>query len=173
MHADSDWHAVEGVLSKDMATVGEYLQTWMLKRSTTKTVSAVFLNNKEVKRELKVNHNDETLPFCSEPKCLGPRSSVSRSLTYRRHLESLGKKLTSRVALLRRLAGSSCGVGATMFRTATLALADSTAEYGTAHLSGAAVLTPASMTPHHDALIIVTGCLRPSPADNLPILAGI
>jgi len=39
------------------------------KLSTTKMVSAVFyLNNKEAKREVKVNHNNETLPFCSEPK---------------------------------------------------------------------------------------------------------
>jgi len=27
MHAGGDWQAVEGVLTKDMATVGEYLQT--------------------------------------------------------------------------------------------------------------------------------------------------
>jgi len=31
-----DWQAVEGALSKDMATVGEYLQTWKLKLSTMK-----------------------------------------------------------------------------------------------------------------------------------------
>jgi len=92
MHADGDWLAVEGVLNKDMATLGEYLQTWTLKLSTTKTVSAAFhLNNKEAKRELKVNFNNETLPFCSEPKYLGV--TLDRSLTYRRHLESLRKKL--------------------------------------------------------------------------------
>jgi len=68
-------------------------------------VSAVFYhNNEEAKRELKVNISNETLPFCSEPKYLGV--TLDRSLTYRRHLESLRKKLTSRVALLRRLAGS-------------------------------------------------------------------
>ena len=128
MHADGDWLAVEGVLSKDMATLGEYLQTWKLKLSTTKTVSAVFhLNNKEAKRELKVNFNNETLPFCSEPKNLGVM--LDRSLTYRQHLESLRKKLTSRVALLRRLAGCGWGAGATTLRTATLALVHSTAEY--------------------------------------------
>jgi len=55
-----------------MATVGEYLQTWKLKLSTTKTVSAVFrLNNKQAKRELKANFNNETVRFCSEPKYLG------------------------------------------------------------------------------------------------------
>ena len=85
MHTDGDWQVVEGALSKNMATVGEYLQTWKLKLSTTKTVSAVFhLNNKEAERELKVNFNNENLPFCSEPKYLGV--TLDRSLTYRRHL---------------------------------------------------------------------------------------
>ena len=96
MHAEGDWQAVEGMLTKDMATVSEYLQTWELKLSTTKTVSAAFhLNNKEAKRELKVK---------PEPKYLGV--TLDRSLTYRWHLKSLRKKLTSRVALLRWLADS-------------------------------------------------------------------
>jgi len=56
MHADGDWQAVEGVLTRDMATVSEHHQTWKLRLSTTKTVSAAFhLNNKEAKRELKSN----------------------------------------------------------------------------------------------------------------------
>jgi len=92
-------------MGKDMATVGEYLQTWKLNLSTTQTVSAVFhLNDKEAKRELKAKYNNQTLPFCSEPKYLAV--TLDRSLTYRRHLESLHKKLTSRIALLRWLAGS-------------------------------------------------------------------
>jgi len=53
---------VEGALSKDVATLGEYLQTWKLKLSTTKTASAVFhLNKKEAKRELNVNFNNALL----------------------------------------------------------------------------------------------------------------
>jgi len=59
-----------------------------------------------------------------------------------------------------------------MLRTATLALVHSTAEY----------CTPAWCCSAHtrltdpvinDALRIVTGCLHPTPAGNLPILAGI
>ena len=62
----------------------------MPKLSTTKTVSAAFyLNNKEAKPERNVNFNNKTLPFCSEPKYLGV--TLERSLTYRRHLESLHK----------------------------------------------------------------------------------
>jgi len=171
MHADGDWLAVEGALSKDMATLDEYLQTWKLKLSTTKTVSAVFhRNNKEAKRELKVNFNNETLPFCSEPKYLGV--TLDRSLTYRRHLVSLRKKLTSRVALLRRLAGSGWGAGVTTLRKATLALVHSTAEY-CARVWCRSAHTRLIEPTINDALRIVTGCLRPIPADNLPILAGI
>ena len=59
--ADGDWQAMEGVLSKNMATLDEYLQSWKLNPKTTKRVSAVVhLNNKEVKSEFKANHN---IPF--------------------------------------------------------------------------------------------------------------
>ena len=67
-------------------------------------VGSFHLKNKEAKRELKVKCNNETLPFCSDSKHLGV--TLDRSLTYRRHLESLRKKLTSRVSLLRWLAAS-------------------------------------------------------------------
>jgi len=75
--ADGDINSVEVVLSKHMSTVDEYLQ----KLSTTRAVSAVFHLNKEAKRELKVNHNNETLPFCSDLKHLGV--TLDRTYTYR------------------------------------------------------------------------------------------
>jgi len=154
-----------------MVTVGENLQIWKLKLSTTKTVSAVFhLNNKEVKCELKVNHNNETLSFCSDPKYL--RVTLDKSLTYRRHLEPLRKKLSARVALLRRLAGSGWGAGAKTLRTATLALVHSPPEY-CAPAWCRSSHTPFTDPAINDAFRIVTGCLRPILADSLPILAGI
>jgi len=119
---------------------------------------------------MKVSFTHETLPFCSEPKYLGVM--LDRSLTYRRHLESLRKKLTSRVLLLKRLAGSGWGAGATTLRTATLALVHSTAEYCTPVWCRSAHTCLIDPTIN-DALHIVTGCLCPTSADNLPILAGI
>jgi len=76
----------EGVLSKDMATIGEYLQTRKLKLSTTKAVTTAFRrNNKEAKRELRANYNNEILPFCPEPKYLGiklDRSLIADNLSH-------------------------------------------------------------------------------------------
>ena len=49
---------LEGTLSQDMSTLSAYLQTWRLKLSNTKTVTAAFhLNNREAKCELKVYNN--------------------------------------------------------------------------------------------------------------------
>jgi len=51
-----------------MAIVGEYLQIWKLKLSTTKAVLVVFhLNNKEGKRELKINITTKPCPFAPSP----------------------------------------------------------------------------------------------------------
>ena len=84
-----------------------YLQKWKLKLSKTKTMSAAFhLHNKEAKRALSVTTDRQHLPLCLEHKYLGV--ILDRSLTFRRHLKSLHKKLTSGVALSRKQAGSSC-----------------------------------------------------------------
>ena len=98
--------------------------------------------------------------------------TLDRSLTYCWHLESLGKKLTSRIVLLRRLAGYSWGAGATTLWTASLALVHSATEY-CAPVWCCSAHTHFIDSDINDALRIVTGCLRLTPADNLPILAGI
>jgi len=73
--------------------------------------------------------------------------------------------------ITRRTPEAACwGAGATTLRTATLAL--STAEY-CAHVWCRTAQTSLIDPTINDALRIVTGCLRPTPADNLPILAGI
>ena len=111
-----------------MSTLSACLQTWRLKLSHTKTVTAAFhLNNREVKRELKVYNNSRHLPFCPTPTYLGVK--LYRSLTFRHHLVALRKKLSSRVTLLRRLVGSGWGAGAKTLRIATLSIVYSTAEY--------------------------------------------
>ena len=82
------------------------------------------------------------------------------------------KKLSSRVTLLRRLVGSGWGAGAKTLRIATLSLVYSTAEY-CAPVWCRSAHTRLIDSVLNDALRIVTGCLRPTPTDHLPILSGI
>ena len=104
------------------------------------------------------------------PTYLGVK--LDRALTYRHHLEALRKKLSTRVLLQRRLAGLGWGAGAKTLRTAALHLIYSTAE----HCAPAwcrSVYTRLIDSVRNDALRIVTGCLRPTLTNKLPVLSGI
>ena len=71
LHSSGNWKNLEGTLSQDMTTLLTYLQTWRLKLSHIKTMTAAFhLNNREAKRELKVYNNDRLLPFFPIPTYL-------------------------------------------------------------------------------------------------------
>ena len=147
LHSSGNWMDLEGTLSQNMSTLSAYLQTWRLKLSHTKTVTTTFhSNNRDAKRELKVYNNGRVLPFCPTP--------------------------TSRVTLLRRLVGSGWGAGAKTLRIATLSLVYSTAEY-CAPVWCRSAHTRLIDSVLNDALRIVTGCLRPTPTDHLPVLSGI
>ena len=53
LYLSGDWKVLERTLSENMTTLSAYLQTWRLKLSHAKTVTAAFhLHNREAKREL-------------------------------------------------------------------------------------------------------------------------
>ena len=171
LHSSGNWKDLEGTLSQDMSTLLAYLQTWRLKLSHTKTVTAAFYsNNREAKCELTVYNNSRLLPFCLTATYLGVK--LDRSLTVRHHLVAFCKKLSSRVTLLRRLVGSGWGAGAKTLHISTLSLVHSTAEY-CAPVWCCSAHTCLIDSVLNDALRIVTGCLRPTPTDYLPVLSGI
>ena len=171
LHSSGNWKDLEGILSQDMSTLSAYLQTWRLKLSHIKTVTAAFhLNNRVAKREIKVYNNGRLLPFCPTPTYLVVK--LDKLLTFRHDLVALRKKLSSRVTLLRRLVGSGWGADAKTLRIAALSLVYSTAEYCAPVWCRSAHTRLIDSVLSH-ALRIVTGCLRPTPTDRLPVLSGI
>ena len=171
LYASRDWKAVEDTLSQGMTTLSAYLQTWRLKLSNTKTVTAAFhLNNREAKRELNVYNNGNLLPPCPVPTYLGVK--LDRLLTFHHHFEALCKKLSTRVALLRRLAGSGWGAGAKTLRISALSFVYFTPKY-CAPVWCRSTHTPIIDSILNDALRIVTECLRSTQTEDLPALASI
>ena len=162
---------MEDTLSQDMTTPSGYLQTRRLKLSNTKTVTAAFyLNNREAKCELNVYNNGNLLPPCPVSTHLGVK--LYRSLTFRHHLEDLHKKLSTRVGLLRRLAGFGWGADAKTLRISALSSVYSTTEY-CAPVSCRNTYTHLIDSILNIALRIVIECLRSTPTENFPVLAGI
>lgn len=122
------WKAMEDGLNKDMGTLVAYLRRWRLQLSIGKTVAAAYhLSTREAKRELEVRVDNKRLEVQQAPKYLGVR--LDRTLTFRQHLEEVKAKVTSRVALIRRLAGTTWGASAKTLRISTQALVFSAAEY--------------------------------------------
>ena len=158
-------------MKQDMQSLSEYLSRWRLKLSTAKTTTTAFhLNNRDIHRQLDVVVNGAPLPNNNNPVYLGV--TLDRSLTYKKHLESLQSKVNARNGLLRCLAGSSWGTYTSTLRTGALALVYSAAEYA----------SPAWCRSTHtrkldvalnDTMRIVTGCMRPTETMFLPLLAGI
>ena len=115
------WKEMEEGLNKDMTILVDYRRKWRLQLNIGKTVSAAYhLNDKEAKRELDVFVDNQRLVCQQFPKYLGVR--LDRMLNFKQHLEEVAGKVTSRVALIPRLAGTTWGASAKTLRISTQAL---------------------------------------------------
>ena len=166
------WKETEEGLNKDMTILVDYLRKWRLQLSIGKTVSAAYhlLNNSEAKRELDVFVDNKRLVFQQAPKYLGVR--LDRMLNFKQHLEEVAGKVTPRVALIRRLAGTTWGASAKTLRISTQALVFLADEYcapvwcESPHVKKVDVAINSS-------LLTISGCLKLTPVFQLPVLEGI
>lgn len=90
--------------------------------------------------------------------------TINSSLTFRKHAEKLEPKLSARINLLRKLAGTTWGATGTCLRTSALALVYLTAEYCcSSWLKKVDVLL-------NDAMRLITGTVSSTPTEWLPAL---
>ena len=171
LNPSGDWKTLKGSISQDMTTFSAYFKIWRLKFSHAKMVAAALqLPNRETKHKVKVYSKSKLLPFCPALTYLGVK--LDRSLTFCHHLETLRKKLSTRVKLPMRPPDSEWGAGKKPLRSASLSLVFSTAECCAAVWCCSAH-TRLLDSVLNDALSIITGCLRPTPTNHLSILSGI
>ena len=116
----------------------------------------------------KCYHRRSNIPLCTKPTYLDVK--LYRTLEFCRHLESLHRKLTLRVVLVRRLVKSSLGAVKESYAQQPLALILFTTEY----------CGPAWCRSNHtsfidklinDALRMVIDCLRHNATNSLLVLA--
>ena len=164
------WNEVEEVVSLEMQRIADYLPAWRLRLSTAKiTCTAFHLNNRESSRKLAVTV-DGTIRYTQNPSYVG--DTLDHQLTFRQHLEGLCTKVRARNCLLRLLAGSAWGAHTSVLRTSESAVVYNATEYP-APAWCRSIHTKKLDVALNDRLRIITGCLKPTLRELLPILSCI
>lgn len=166
-----NFRTINKVLTKDMTSYVQYCKNWRLVPNLTKTVVSCFhLNNQCANVQLRVIFDGKILKHTFDPVYLGIK--LDRSLTFKKHAEKLEQKLSARINLLKKLAGTTWGATGTCLRTSTLALVYSTAEYCCSSWINS-VHTKKIDVILSQAMRLITGTVASTPTEWLPALCNI
>jgi hypothetical protein len=100
----------ETTLEADLDKLDEFFRRWRLQPNPSKTESCVFhLNRHEANRQLDMKFTGTEIQHMEHPKYLG--ATLDCTLTYNAHLTKTSKKVTARINIVRKLAGTGWGAG--------------------------------------------------------------
>ena len=106
-----------------------YYKQWRLKPNPPKSEPCLFhLCNRDADKTLAVSFDGLPVLPTTNSKYLGV--SLDRTLSFKYHLEKLGKKLNSGINIIRKLASTSCGANVDTLRTSTIGLVYSMSLFG-------------------------------------------
>ena len=163
---------VEENLSSDMKAICQYLHDWHLKLFQSKTVSSLLhLKNHMALKSIKATLDPNTILNCERYHTY-LRITLDRSLPYKNHLHKLKQKVSSRVALVRKLSGTNWGTSFDTLRTSTTALVFAPADY-CAPVWCESTHAKTLDVPLNEAMRIISVCIRPTPFNFLLPLWGL
>ena len=149
---------IEETLTSALDGMSEYYTTNKLRVNPTKTqVSLFHLRNRECGKQLNISWNVVNPTHCNLPVYLGV--TLDQTLSFKAHIEKTKKKVGTRNNFFRKLRNSKWGATPTTLRSSALALCYSAANTLNATLN--------------ETCRMITGCLKPTNTNSLPILARI
>jgi hypothetical protein len=161
----------ENNLEADIKVLTQFFHRWCPQPSPGKTEMCVFHQNTHgANKQLDVMFNGTSIKHVDHPKYLGV--TLDRTLTFKSHLETAAKKVSSRVNLVGKLAGTKWGSNAQTLRTASQALVYSSTEYcapvwlNSAHVHKLDVQL-------NNVMRLITGTVKSTELQRLPVLSNI
>ncbi|XP_050508163.1 uncharacterized protein LOC126885603 [Diabrotica virgifera virgifera] len=104
------------------------------------------------------------------PKYLGVR--LDRTLSYRYHCQDVKKKVSARNNIIRKLTNTKWGAQPHTLRTSALALCFSATEFGASVWANSAHAKNVDVALN-ETVRIISGCLKPTPIEEVYPIAGI
>ena len=167
----TDFAPIEETLTSALDGLSEYYTTHQLRANPTKRqVSLFHLRNRECGKQLNISWNGVNLTHCNLPVYIGV--TLDRTLSYKAHIEKTKKKGGTRNNIIRKLRTSTWGATPTTLRSSALALCYSAAEYAYPVWERSTHANKLDATLN-DTCRMITGCLKPTHTNSLPVLAGI
>jgi hypothetical protein len=158
-------------LEADIEVLNQFFHRWCLQPNPAKTKMCLFhLNTHAANIQLDVMVNGTSIKHFDHPKYLGV--TLYRMLTFNTHLEKAAKKVSSRVNLVRKLAGTKWGSNAQTLRTESLALVYSSVEYcapvwlNSAHVHKLDIQL-------NNVMRLINGTVKSTELEWLPVLSNI
>jgi hypothetical protein len=161
----------EASLESNLAILNQFFRLWRLQPNPAKTEMCVFhLGNRDANKKLQIQFDNTEITHVDHPKYLGV--ILDRSLTFKPHLEKTALKVSARVNIIRKLAGTNWGSSVDTLRKASLALVYSAAEY----------CAPAWLHSAHvhkvdvqlnNTMRIISGTIKSTELHWLPVLTNI
>ena len=108
MDTIAEEHTITAVhrIQNTINDVCSWTESWTLQLNTTKTVSTLFtLSTAKEKVSLKLNN--QPVPQVETPTFLGV--TLDTHLTWKPHLKAVGAKATRKLAIMKKLAGTTWG----------------------------------------------------------------
>ena len=151
--------------------MSSYFDNWRLKLNLGKTVCSSFhLAHRLADCQLKVRCNVNIVRCESHPQYMG--ITLDRTLTYKNHLDQLSQKVSARNNLLRRLPGQTWDASFNAHQTSEVSLVYAPAEYCAPNWSHSTHTEKIDIALN-SKMRIVSGCLRSTPVNYLPVVSGI
>ena len=167
----TDFEPIEETLTSALDGLSEYYTTNQLRANPIKTqVSLIHLRNRECGKQLNISWNGVNLTHCNLPVYLGV--TLDRTLSYKAHIEKTKKKVGTRNNIIRKVRTSKWGATPNTLRLSALALCYSAAEYACPMWERSTHAKKLDATLNETCRMI-TGCLKPTNNNSLPVLAGI
>ena len=166
-HTTTAVHHIQNTISE----VCSWAESWALQLNTTKAVSTLFTLS-TAKEKVSLRLNNQPVPQVETPKFLGV--TLYTRLTWKPHLEAVEAKATRKLAIMKKLAGTTWGANSNILKQVYTGAVRPVVEYASTILDTASKTNKSKLDRVQNmGLRIILGAMRSIPIQQMEKTADL